>query len=364
MLTYNLHIVDGIYFELTNTWEDKEYLVKILDKNFLDPKKRNVFESKIKKGEFIKYDKKYLSNYFIEIWDDNILKESISLLKHLEGTKVFITFESKSLGDTLAWMPYCLEFKNHYKCSEVVVSSFMNEMFESEYPELTFVPRGTVVHNIIGMFRLGWYFNYDFEPINPVTVPLQKAATNILNLPFTEIKPRMSFRPSDRPIEHKYIAISTNATSQCKHWYYWQDLVNILREKGYKLIEVSLEGPHNIANFEEVSSRTPENLMNIIHHAEFFIGLGSGSSWLSWALNKKVVMICNFSEKDHEFMTDCIRITDESVCHGCWNSPNYKFDRGDWYWCPRQRNSTKEFECQKAIGVDKVIDTLVRFNLI
>ena len=35
MLTYNLHIVDGIYFELINTWEDKDYIVKILDKNFV-----------------------------------------------------------------------------------------------------------------------------------------------------------------------------------------------------------------------------------------------------------------------------------------------------------------------------------------
>lgn len=358
MLSYNLHIVDGIYFELIDSWEDKEYTVKILDNNL----KRIVLDATIKKGSSVKYEKKYLSDYYIQIWDDKILKETISLLKHIQNNKVFINFESKSLGDTLAWVPYCLEFKKHYKC-EVVVSTFMNEMFESEYPELTFVPKGSVVHNIIGMFRLGWYWNYDFEPVNPSIIPLQKTATNILNLPFVEIKPKLSFRPSEQSIKGKYIAISTNATSQCKHWYYWQELIDDLVKKGYKVVDVSLEGPHNIFNLEDIE-RTPENLMNIIHYAEFFIGLGSGSSWLSWALNKKVVMICNFSEKDHEFVTDCYRITDESVCHGCWNSPMFKFDRGDWYWCPRLKNSGRDFECQKSISAEKVLNTMYRFNLI
>ena len=29
---------------------------------------------------------------------------------------------------------------------------------------------------------------------------------------------------------------------------------------------------------------------NILHHADLFIGLGSGLSWLNWALGKHTVM--------------------------------------------------------------------------
>jgi autotransporter strand-loop-strand O-heptosyltransferase len=357
MLKYNLNIVDGLYFELIETPEDKEYLVQFLEKK--SGQISNLYSVKLKKGNWGKINKKYLSDYYIKIWDGSDLLESISVLEYIRDKKVFITFESKSLGDTLSWVPYCLEFKKHYDC-EVVVSTFLNDMFESEYPELTFVDRGTVVYNIVGMFRLGWYWHDDFEPANPVTIPLQQTACNILHLPFKEIRPRMSFRPDSRPIEDKYIAISTNATSGCKTWGYWQELVTALNNNGYKVYEVSKEGNNSIRGLIDIPDRNTQVLMNTIYHSEFFIGLGSGSSWLSWALKKQVVMICNFSDREHEFMMDCIRITDNSVCNGCWNNPKHRFDRGDWNWCPEHKGTDRQFECQKTITAERVINTIKR----
>jgi autotransporter strand-loop-strand O-heptosyltransferase len=96
--------------------------------------------------------------------------------------------------------------------------------------------------------------------------------------------------------------------------------------------------------------------MNLIYYSKFFVGLSSGLSWLAWALKKDVVMISNFTQKDHEF--ECIRVTNTSVCHGCWNDPQYKFDRGDWNWCPVNKGTDKQFECQTSITSQMVIDKI------
>jgi autotransporter strand-loop-strand O-heptosyltransferase len=114
----------------------------------------------------------------------------------------------------------------------------------------------------------------------------------------------------------------------------------------------------------EVPDRASAKLMNLIYHSEFFIGLGSGSSWLAWALNKQVVMICNFSEEDHEFTSDCIRIVDKSICHGCWNKEMFKFDKGNWYWCPEHEHTDRQFECHKLITADRVIEEIKKAYLV
>ena len=99
-----------------------------------------------------------------------------------------------------------------------------------------------------------------------------------------------------------------------------------------------------------------ENAIDYIGNSEFFIGLSSGLSWLAWALGKKVFMISNFSEAGHEF--SCYRLTNTNVCHGCWNNPDFKFDKGDWEWCPINKGTDKQFECQKSITPQMVIDEI------
>jgi autotransporter strand-loop-strand O-heptosyltransferase len=96
--------------------------------------------------------------------------------------------------------------------------------------------------------------------------------------------------------------------------------------------------------------------MDAIVSSEFYIGLSSGLSWLAWALGKKVVMIANFSEEWHEF--ECIRPVNKSVCNGCWNNPNFKFDKGDWDWCPVWRGTDRKFECQSSITAKMVINCM------
>ena len=98
-----------------------------------------------------------------------------------------------------------------------------------------------------------------------------------------------------------------------------------------------------------------DNTISTIHHSEFTIALSSGLGWLSWILGKQVVMIANFSKEDHEFT--CTRITNTNVCHGCWNDPDIKFDKGDWNWC-KLKNTPRHFECHRGISAQRVIDVL------
>lgn len=353
MITYKLTHVNGLYFEILSDSDNKnrEYDVSFVDRN----SKSTIYETKLKPGGWSRLSRKYLSDIAIFIKYEGRTIKQINLLDELNGETVFVVFESKSLGDSIAWMPYCLEMQNVYKCN-VIVSTFKNELFESVYPELKFVGRGVTVDNIKAMVELGWFWDKDKEPTHPATIPLQQTASNILALPFREIQPRIAFIPTERPIDNKYICISTRSTSQCKHWYYWPELIEKLKELGYNVIELSQEADDYGA--EKLEDTSLETAMNYLRHADLFIGLSSGISWLNWAIGKHTVMISNFTTSDHEFQNNCTRITNPDVCNGCWNNPIFRFDKGNWSWCPEHEDTPRQFECHKSITVEQVIDKI------
>jgi autotransporter strand-loop-strand O-heptosyltransferase len=352
MITYNIHHVDGLYFQLLDDkGKNREYDVVFVDRD----SKSEIYETKLKLGGWARLSRKYLSDIAVFVKYEGRTIKQINILDELKGKRVFVVFESSSLGDSIAWMPYCLDMQNVYGC-EVIVSTFKNDLFKSVYPELTFVDRGIVVHNIIARVELGWFWDDSKEPVNPITVPLQQTASNILAIPFKEIRPRIAFTPGERPIANKYICISTRSTAQCKHWYYWPELIEKLKSWGYTILEMSKEADdHGAEILEDVSL---QNVMNHLHHADMFIGLSSGISWLNWAIGKHTVMIANFTTEDHEFQEDCTRITNKEVCNGCWNNPLFKFNKGDFWWCPENENSPRQFECHKAISMEDVLISL------
>ena len=348
MITYKITHVNGLHFELL----DDEGKGREYDVTFVDRKNDgHIYETKLKPGAWAKLSRSYLSDIAIFIKYQGRTVKQINLLDELKGKRVFISYESKSLGDSIAWIPYCLEFQEVYKC-EVIVSTFKNELFETAYPELKFVGRGVIVNNIIAMFELGWFWDDNKEPVNPITIPLQQAASNILALPFKEILPRIAFTPGERPVTNPYICVSTKSTAQCKHWYYWPELIQQLKSWGYRVFEMSNEADEYGA--EKLDDTSLQNVMNYLHHADLFIGLSSGISWLNWAIGKHTLMISNFTKADHEFQQDCTRITNTDVCHGCWNNPVFKFNKGDWKWCPEHEDSSRQFECHKSISVNDV----------
>jgi autotransporter strand-loop-strand O-heptosyltransferase len=341
------HFVNGPFVEI-NSVTNSTYNIDILT-----PNGESYYKTDVSSNSWVRGMREYHTDWTIKIHENNELIYESKL--DYVNKNVYIAFDSKSLGDTIAWMPYCLEFKNKHNC-HVIVSTFRNELFKDVYPELEFVKPGTTVNNIAGMYKIGWFYNENMEPELPNTIPLQKAATNILGLEYKEIVPRISFTPGKKPYR-KYITIATNSTAGCKFWTReaWQELINHLVKTGYKVVNVSLED-NPFDNCIVPEDKSMENTMNLIHHSKLFIGLSSGLSWLAWALKKDVVMISNFTQKDHEF--ECIRVTNTNVCHGCWNDPQFKFDRGDWEWCPVNKNTPDQFICQKSISAQMVIDEI------
>jgi autotransporter strand-loop-strand O-heptosyltransferase len=303
---------------------------------------------------WVKLNRRWYTKWTIKIWKDEEPYYEYTL--DYTGKRVYIAFDSKSLGDTIAWMPYVLEFKKKHNC-HVIVSTFKNFLFKDVYPELEFIEPGQKADGILGMYSIGWFYNADKEPALCNTVKLQEAATNILGLDYQELKPRIAFTPGNN-LYGKYVTIATNSTAGCKFWTKegWQLVIDFLHEKGYKVINVSKE-KNPFDHCEQIEDTSIENTMNVIHHSKIFIGLSSGLSWLAWALNKKVVMISNFTDADHEF--ECIRIDNTNVCHGCWNKPEFRFDPGDWDWCPEHKGTDRQWECHKKIDASQVVFALL-----
>jgi autotransporter strand-loop-strand O-heptosyltransferase len=350
-LTIISHFVNGAYVEILNSI-DREYLVEFYNGN-----NELIYSSVLRSNMWTRPNIMYYVDWRIKITCDGsvVYDEKINL----KNQRVYIGMDSSALGDNLSWIPYIEEFRKKHDC-HVICSTFKNDFFESQYPEIEFVTPGSEVDNLRAMYLLGWFYDLNREPTLPNVPSLQEHACNILGLEYKEIIPKISTKIGDRPIEGKYVTIANETTSGLKFWSNpngWTELVNYLKNNGYDVINVSKNG-EEIDGVGMLDDTSLENTINTIHHSEFFIGLSSGLSWLSWAIGKHVVMISNFSEDKHEFTTNCTRIVNKSVCNSCWNNPNFKFDKGDWYWCPINKGTENQFICQKSITSNMVINQI------
>jgi autotransporter strand-loop-strand O-heptosyltransferase len=331
--------------------KDKEFLVKFFDEN-----NKCYYENHIDINSWVRLNREWFTNWTTKVWQKGKLIYENTL--DYTNKRVFITLESKSLGDTIAWVPYALEFKKKHNC-HVILSTFWNHMFD--YPELEFSEPGKKVENIQGLYRVGWFYNEDKEPEVPHTIPMQKSATNILGLEYKEIKPRLKVNSVQKI---KQVCIAIHSTAQAKYWNNptgWQEVVDYLLSKGYIVKLLSREGIDYMGNIAPNGvvlhpNGSIESVMEEMLKSELFIGIGSGLSWLSWALNVPTVLISGFSEPFAE-MEGCIRVSaSEGKCSGCFN--RHRLNAGDWNWCPDHKDTDRQFECTKSITGQMVIDKI------
>jgi autotransporter strand-loop-strand O-heptosyltransferase len=282
---------------------------------------------------------------------------------NLENKTVRINLHSKSIGDTLAWTPYAVEFQKKHNC-KVVLSTFHNHWFETlpEYQDIKFINVGghfdsDVVYNI-GWFRENeknnWE-NFHAHPNQVNLIPLQQTATDILGLEFKELNYGINLGKNKKPLKQKYVVFGPQATSGCKEWTYeyWCELADKFTNKGYKVIVCS-EKTFNIPNTQDINESL-NTTATYLKHADAFIGLGSGLSWLNWALGKHTYMINGFAKVGHEFTNNLTKITND-LCIKCWNDPVHVFDPGDWHWCPVYKGTKMQHICQKSITSDQVFN--------
>lgn len=321
--------------------------------------------SEISTGLFTMAFRRWIDDMNIFIYNKKgFLVKKFNLFETISSGKVLISVESSSLGDTLAWIPYVHLFAKKHNCSDITVTTFWNDLFSDQYPELKFKHPGYREPEIDVLIGVGWYNEEDrnFHKVDPRTIPLQKVASDILGVEYAgEIKPRIK-RPAliGTPIKKK-ICIGVESTAGAKHWNHpggWQKLVDMLVETGYE-VEIIQKQPTDLIN---VVNKTGDihisERINDLLQCEFFIGVSSGLSWLAWALDVPVVLISGFTKPFCEFSEKTLRIIDETVCNGCFNDPQHKFDRGDWWWCPVNKNTERHFECTKSITPQRVFQEI------
>jgi autotransporter strand-loop-strand O-heptosyltransferase len=348
------HYVCQPFFEIKGQ-SDNQFEIKMYGGDKL------IYQNKFPINRWVRLNREYYTDWRTEVWENGELIYNKTI--NLDGERVYISFGSKSLGDTLAWLPYVEEFRKKHNC-KLIVSTFLNSLFIDQYPEITFINPGEPVHNIIAQYRLGWFYNpdgtvnYNMTPNDYKKQPLQKTATDILGLEYTEIRPKLNLPNLPKK---KKVGIGFHSTAQAKYWNNpdgWQKVVDYLTSLGYECMIYSKEGDGYMGNQypKGVTLYKGGNLQEVIDdlsECEFFIGLGSGLSWLAWACELPVVLISGFSEKWAETTLDTYRVINEKVCHGCFNSE--RLDAGDWNWCPLHKNTERMFECTKKISPDMVI---------
>jgi autotransporter strand-loop-strand O-heptosyltransferase len=357
------NFVKGAYVEIKGS-QPKEYKVQ-----FRNPKTNLLhFETTIRNGQWAKCSIEYFVEWDVKVWDGDVLFAHHRY--NPTNKRVYIAMDSKALGDTLAWLPYIEEFGKYHNC-EMVTSTFHNHMFENQYPHIEFVKPGTNVGNLYAMYSLGLFYNEDNtynalkHPSNFLDQPMQKMATDILGLEYVEVRPKL---PKNRVIkDDKLITIAIHGTAQTKYWNNpngWQEVVDWLNNKGYKVKLLSRENDGYMGNTHPMGIlKHPEgpleSVMDEMRKSKAFIGIGSGLSWLSWALDVPTVLISGFSY-DWAEMSDCVRITPTNdKCIGCFN--RLRLDGGDWNWCPDHKDTPRQFECTKSITGQMVINELEKF---
>jgi FkbM family methyltransferase len=161
------------------------------------------------------------------------------------------------------------------------------------------------------------------------------------------------------------VCIALHSTCQSKYWNNptgWQDVVDYLNSKGYEVVLISKEGDGYMGNYHPTGvTQLPqgdlESVINVLNSSKFFIGIGSGLSWLSWACEIPTVIISGFSDSYTEPQNNVIRIEAlEKSCKGCFNK--YVLDAGDWMWCPEHKGTDRQFECTRLIEGEYVINKI------
>lgn len=353
---------DGAKVEITGEI-NKNYKVEFIN----SVNNKLIHQDTITTNMWTKTNIKYLLPYQINITElDTNLKMTYNF--DLKNKYVAIINESPSLGDNIAWMPVVDKFQKINEC-KVDYYTPLKELYQTQYDNINFFEYNHISDTkYYAIYKIGCFDESDLSPINYRSQNLQNVAASILNVPWitkNEQLPKIYVKNKKNQLNNKYVCISTASTAGCKHWQNkdgWQKTTDYLNDLGYKVVVVQKE-PLNYMDNQLLDGvlhpqiKSIDDAINWLYNCDFFIGLGSGFSWLSWALNKKVIMISGFSKPESEFYTP-YRVINTKVCHGCWNNSNHYFDKSNWNWCPENKN----FECTKNITFEMVklnIDNII-----
>lgn len=285
---------------------DEKFFVKFVDKRI----NSIIYSGTCQTNQTIIGQRQWFTDWVIYIYDH---KGTLIHVNEFDPTfkTVFIKLDAYALGDTIAWIPYIEEFRKKYYCT-MICSTFWNDLFKSEYPEILFTKPNTKIDNIYMQIYVGANEsdNIKYSPIKSIDNPLQKVASEILGLPFKEIKPKIiSPDIQINDFGGKYITLSEFGSNPNKSWgNSWQPIVDFLNENGYKVVVISKESTTLKNIIDKTGDINIKDRIADIKFADFHLGVSSGLSWVAWALGVHVVMVSDCTPHYHEFQKNITRI--------------------------------------------------------
>lgn len=329
-----------------------------------------LFDGVVPPGQAAVSAKKYFIPFRFEIYDGETL-----IFEHeydASGKTVMIQLPAGTIGDVIGWFPYVEKFQQKHGCRVVaVLDKKFIQLFEKQYPDIELITRDQVAeYQPYACYYLGLFFRGDIDN-QPYDFRLSGNARNagyILGVDPAEVPPRLDLS-APRTIQDPYVCIAVQASSQCKYWNNpvgWHEVVRFLKESGYRVLCIDRDRvygqglvwnhiPHGCEDF--TGNHPLQERVNLLKDADFFVGLLSGLSWLAWACKIPTVMIGGITHPTHEFYTP-YRVINTAVCNGCWCDTRCDFDHFDFLWCPRHKDTDRQFECTRYITGKQVIDTI------
>jgi hypothetical protein len=172
------------------------------------------------------------------------------------------------------------------------------------------------------MSEEGKWNKLDSYPNYIQSLPLQQTATDILGLDYVERNYGIFFNLKKNQFKNKYVVLAPESTAGCKEWTYegWCYLSEQLIKKGYEVVVLTTK-PYYIKDVKCIYGKALNESLNILYHSEFLV-------------------------------------INEHACNSCWANINFKFDPGDWDWCPVWKGTDKQHICEKSISPLTVFNSL------
>ena len=341
----------------------------------------NILFQSENRGAFVSSAKRFYVRFRVEVHDIDDTGAVTPVMTHdydARDQDILIQFPIGTLGDIMAWFPYAPRFAALRGCRlTVAMSGLIIPLLRDSYPDIRFVTHDELTEanlpeTVYATYCLGLFFDdKDFihQPVDFRLAGLHRTAAYILGVDPAEEAPRLTLPDETRPIAEPYVVVAVQSSTQSKNWTNpngWREVVTFLKQNGYRVICIDQKPVHGsgiVWNHmphgaeDETGDRPLAERARWLRHADFFIGLSSGLSWLAWAAGAKVVLISGFTHPSNEFATPW-RVINWHACNSCWNDQRIRFDHKDFLWCPRHAGTPRQFECTRLITAAQVIQVI------
>lgn len=342
----------------------------------MDDESGNILFSCDSEGGWVTSNKKYYVRFRIQVFHQGETLPVLDETLEMKDKPVVIFFPTGTLGDLLGWFHYAERFRQLHRCQlECVMGQEIIDLLSAQYPEITFSTKDALrTENPYASWYIGLFFKGDttHQPIDFRKVGFHRNAGYILGVDPRECAPRLNL-DAERKIAEPYVCIAVQSTTQAKYWnngHGWAEVVAHLKSLGYRVLCIDRQAHHGQGfvwnhiphGAEDFTGNIPlQERVDLLRHASFFVGLGSGLSWLAWAAGIPVVLISGFSLPNSEFYTPW-RVFSSHGCNGCWDDTSVDFDHNDFLWCPHHRDTPRQYECTRLITGRQVTGMVDRLH--